>query len=30
MGLSTKSLTGKVIDLFINTNEIKPFLTTDH
>jgi len=30
MGLSTKSLTGKVIDLFINTNEIKLLLATDH
>jgi hypothetical protein len=30
MGLSTKSLTGKAIDLFINTNEIKLLLATDH
>ena len=31
MGLSAGSLTGKVIDLFINTNEIKNLLlTTDH
>jgi hypothetical protein len=31
MGLSAKSLTGKVIDLFINVNEINNFrLITDH
>jgi len=30
MGLATGSLKGKVIDLFVNTNEIKSFLTTDH
>lgn len=30
MGLSARSLKGKVIDLFININEIKSSLTTDH